>query len=264
MAIYALKASPKRPQTEIISNAIGEKDEYGNPFAVIRLTAVRKHANATSSHGYEDTIVNPTQNGFIISHRKPGRINWVKDVYGIKSRGMLAKTPHNMKTLASNYFDKVFIIDDPLVRAEVEAMANKNRKNMTPEQIAADEARIKGMHTSKYGGAMKKQRGKTTEDVVNDERERGLRKKEEELNQREAALKDKEAEVGSAIAAKVGEGASLTKYSEESVKEMKFPKLRSIAAGLKIKEYQKMNKPELEAAILAAQGATEQTETITE
>jgi hypothetical protein len=120
------------PEERVIELARGERDEHGKPFTIISLmaSAIDHRGSGARFHtcGYQDTFIHVLDSGIEINYGQPGKgdIFFEKNDLG-KLIGVVARTPWNMQTLASEYGDKKWRIMDPEVEKEVKAMADKIR-----------------------------------------------------------------------------------------------------------------------------------------
>jgi hypothetical protein len=257
MAIYALGATRARPSEQIIQAALEEgiRDKDGRPFEIIELISLEPVADYTSVHGYEDTFVKREGKKLSIFHRKPGRIRWMQGEFGGMPRAQLAKTPHNVRVLALNYFDKKFKVKDPLHDAEIKAIADKEWAAMTDEQRVKEKARISGLDEAPYGGKKRNSEGKTKDEIYIEELEKDLRKRQRTVDQKELDVNAKEKNMAQKVSKAVEEGQVLTKHTRQELAPLPIHKVRKIARNeFKIQWKDTDKKTEIIEMIMKAQG----------
>lgn len=233
MAVFARNAGRPgsgRTQQDIIQSCLGAQDEYGNPFVLITLKSAKPRAANGSTHGYEDTFcsINRGTGEADVKHRIPGRLRWTMPAVGGRPVAVIARTPHNLKKLAREYYDKSWIIIDPAYDKEVKAIADEIRSKMTPEEIAAKDEMIQGMNSSPNGGNLVSKGRNSKEEILNT--------KEIELNKREIELRKREVLVGRTEVAKnvetiadTAEIGSKDIMDLEDFKKLKLWQMRRVA-----------------------------------
>jgi hypothetical protein len=84
-----------------------------------------KNAHQAKTKGFEDTFITRQHGGGLtIEYRQPGNAEWIRDMLTGRFSAQVARTPHNMKVLAHNYYDGLWAVRQPHIRSEVEKMAN--------------------------------------------------------------------------------------------------------------------------------------------
>jgi hypothetical protein len=260
MPIIVLGASKERKSETIKGMAIGEKDQYGNPFRIIKLRWAddRKNTDYTKTRGYEDAVIqrDRTSGGFRITYRKNGSIEWIQPEGMGPFFGEVAYTAYNMRKLAAGYGDKLWTIVDAGINAEVRAMYEKLVEAM-PENLQEFNAqRIKLLHTKSSGGRLTTPLTRTKApgtDPELEEQRKALFQKEQELKEREAKIKDKEDSVQEKTVAKIKEGAPAVGFSREALEDMQMFEVRRSAKSLGIETGMKDLKEDLINKILALQ-----------
>lgn len=127
MAIRVKNANKRITGEMCINACMGMEDPYGNPFEIITLdwTPRMKNAHQSKTKGFEDTfITRKHEGGLIIEYRQPGSAEWIKDMLTGRFSAQVARTPHNMKVLAHNYYDNLWTIRQPHIRDEVKKVAD--------------------------------------------------------------------------------------------------------------------------------------------
>lgn len=226
--------------------AIGTKDDYGNPFRIIKLrwnnNKLHKNTDYAKTRGFEDAILSKdTRTGDIkVSYRRNGSIVWQRPAGGVGPYiGEVAVTPYNLEKLASMYGDKLFSIIDQDIDAIVRAKYEQKVKGMSEQTLLFNKNRVRGMHTMAVEKDSNIQNlGEVpleVEKVNIQEQNRVLMQKKQEQDLREAALNDKEQRLNTKVADLVGEGIDPVTYSEEYLKGLKFLELRKVAKEQGIK-----------------------------
>jgi len=221
--------------------AVGETDQYGNPFRMIKLrwTKNRLHRNGpyAKTRGFEDTIitVNTGTGEIAVSYRPNGSVMWDRGPLGVGPFfGELGKTAANMTRLAKCYRDGLWTIVDSDIDGEVKAMSDKHWLGMSDEDRAFNEERIRRMHilpaedlennTSpiKHGKDRDEDLVKEKTQIVN-RREMELQEREAKLAERERTLMSREADIAE-TGTPIGTG-----YTAEAMGHMKMHEVRKIA-----------------------------------
>lgn len=205
-----------------INAAIGETDNYGNPFEIIELSwkrsMVQRMAEYAKTRGFEDTEISDSKEGVIVTHirRGNGCIMWERPFNGRGPFvGRLAKTPFNMVKLAKCYRDNLWTIKNKTIDYEVRAMSDKLWEEMTPQQRKFNEERIRRLHVLKSELDMQLEQGEVIKRLGGDEKamqaeyepkkvvddtadeflteeKKALFRKEKELEEREMRIKELE------------------------------------------------------------------------
>lgn len=139
---------------ELIKSANGIMDVYDKPFSCIDVIYNSKNGNYPHREtGYEDTILTIQEgtNVPLIEYRQPGTMDFRKDNFGIL-RAKLAKTEHNMKTLAYRCNDGYWSISDKNDRAEIKQLSDDLMANRTEEQIETDHRLAMNRSRTPYEG----------------------------------------------------------------------------------------------------------------
>jgi hypothetical protein len=148
MAIIAdVKINRKNPMTmlEILNHVKGTNDIYGNPFDWITLVFNGKVGRSPSkTHGFEDVFINIEQGDVqpTIKYRGLGRgengtMDFIRNEFGILE-AYVPRTPHNVKMIASYYYNNMFYVKDSVQRAEMKKIADEMLEKRTQDQIAID------------------------------------------------------------------------------------------------------------------------------
>ena len=244
MAIIVKGANRSRKSEEVIKRIVenGITDSDGNELELITLYSTQIVANAARVHGFQDTEIDARDMSF--HHKevgKAGTLYWKKDSWGSTepAKAQLAATPFNKMKLAGVYRDGKFKIKEIHLDAEIKAMSDKIREEMTPEERTYDDARIKSLHTLPSGSIVKSPKtGKTVEvDTLEIERQI-LRKKAIELQKQEDELKVREKKLTKHLIPKFIEAGGKTQtYSRpelESMGIMSIKKIGRLEFGLDI------------------------------
>lgn len=126
MAIRVKNPNRKYTSEMIISACLGTEDQYGNPFELITLdwNSKLRNAHQAKTKGFEDTfITRKPEGGLLIEYRFPGNAEWIKDGLTGGYHAQVARTPENIKVLAANFYDNLWVIRERHVREEVEVLA---------------------------------------------------------------------------------------------------------------------------------------------
>ena len=236
-------ASPEHPSIEIIRRAIDEGviDDRGEMLQLIEVQSLVNTGNNTSTHNFEDTILSAEDGEFTVSHR-PGRMMWERQRYG-KPKAMLAKTKKNCESLAAMYYDKTLKILNPVIDAEIKALADKMIERLSPQEKELYFKEVQGKHTKGYAGPevrsdgakmMKPEplidnKGKTIEQIGATAEDANLRREKARLQQWEEDLKKREQGLVDNTVKKIELGGSVTKYNRGELMEQKVFSLRKIA-----------------------------------
>jgi hypothetical protein len=151
MAINIFGVKRNFNEEQIIRACIdnGLTDDEGNLFEIITLVSLRPVAHGSSTLNFTDTVINAKDQGRITirnGQKGCGRIAWQRK-FG-KMIGQLAKTQSNIETLAKSYFWKNWKIQEPHIEAEVKALAEKYRKEKSPEELEVEFKIIQGSKES--------------------------------------------------------------------------------------------------------------------
>ena len=240
MIIIKLKVNKQITADHWKQMAIGTPDEYGNPFRIAKLrwtkNPMHKMAEYTKTRGFEDAIISQDRRtgDISVSYRRSGSIMWTRPIGGVGPfMGEVPVTPKNLQRLAAMYGDKLWTIMDADIDKQVRAMYEKMRSEMTPEQIAFDDRRIRGMHRSSLEKEDKEAKGPeiplaaeklsiAEQNRLNQLKAMDLAKREEALNMKEAALNSKVEEV-------IERGGSPVTYGREYLAARKIHEIRKIA-----------------------------------
>jgi len=233
MAIIAMNATKARPAERIKQLALGMEDQYGNPFEIIHLKWIQKRRNTeySKTRGFEDTIIamNPTGD-LEISYRRPGSIQWVRPDGIGPYTAEVAKTPYNMRKLATMYGDQIWTINEKNVNAEVKAIYEKIVENMPMAEKQFNEHRIKSMNSTAYGNPLAMPKRKDNDELLEQKREVAI--KEMELKEREAIIKEREEKIILDSVVKIRKGEAAIKYEEASLVDMEPEQLMQIAKDI--------------------------------
>jgi hypothetical protein len=225
-------------------NATGELDVYGNPFQLIELrwnsNPLHQNSDYGKTRGFEDTIitVNPRTRNLAISYRKPGSVMWMRPGGAGAFVGEVAKTPYNMKKLASMYADKLWTIRDPVIDQEVRIMYEAMEKAWDEKTREFNIARIKSMHTHhlealpSFGSDPKA----TAKEDLSEEK-KILFKQRQEMEKMILELKEKEKQIAEKEKKLMVSGVSSTVYGREYLEKLSLADLRKTAkvTGAKFK-----------------------------
>lgn len=246
-----------------INMAIGEIDNYNNPFEIIELSwkknRVQRMAEYSKTRGFEDTEISDGPDGVNVTHirRGNGSIMWERPFNGHGPFvGRIARTQFNMVKLAKCYRDDLWTIKNRSIDLEIRAMSDKLWNEMTPEQRAFNEERIKRLHNLKseedmaiankqaidgLGGdprAMKHEyvSKKPTAEIPTEnltEERKMLFRKERELEEREARIKEIEEKYLKTHTAEIKKGKPpieyRTVYTTDQLRQMKPTEIRRVA-----------------------------------
>jgi len=219
--------------------SIGTEDEFGNAFDIIELlwNKSRFHPSApyAKTRGFDDTEIrvdSTSPTGVKIRYRqKVGGITWLRQ-FGNAGPfiGKLAKTPRNMRKLATHFKDGLWIIRNPAIKKEVEAMHTQIWDKMTEEEKQFNKDRIRTMHV----GALEASYNMpdTTSDAEKQELERekvSLQKQRIDLDRREAEINSKGDALIDRKAESIREGKAATQYNEAYLSNLKLSELRKTA-----------------------------------
>jgi hypothetical protein len=242
MAIYCRGARPNKPSEEILEAALGEEDENGVPFEIIKLKATRIEANYTSVHGCQDTFIEQESHipgrTFTIYHRDEGRVRWLKGKFGGLPQAILAKTEKNLHFLASHFYDGIFVITDRVIKAEVEARAKKLQAAMSEKEKEKQATRIKEAHTHKEGGPLPARGGMTVEKIEQTEERKALDARKRELDEREQGIDQKEENLAKRVV-DTTEAEIKVVHERGELEAMNMGQLKKLARG-----YYKLKFPE--------------------
>lgn len=238
---------------EIIANAArGRIDKYGNPFELIDLlySPRKKIAHRAKTKGFEDTFIvrNANSGKITIEYRIPGSAEWLKDPIGGEFKARVARTKHNLRVLASMYYDKLWTIAQPHINEIVKKAANviEEENKQTPCNLPGWEGKTwydyhklrRNGHFLGSGRLNISRQG--SEKVIENretEKDAELARKLMDIEQREAIVAAKENELR-------GENVDLPPVQDpaptipppesrglslEELKLMEFPKLRKLA-----------------------------------
>lgn len=139
MSIRVIGANPRRFPAEVvlqaainrrISDVAGE--DYvplGIPLEIIYLdwNPTKKCYHQTKTKGdFHNTFITRLQGGgLLVQYKSPGSLEWLKDgLTGVFS-AMAARTPKNLRLLASMFYDGLWTVRDKTVRAEIKMMADE-------------------------------------------------------------------------------------------------------------------------------------------
>lgn len=255
-------ATRAHPSEEWIELALGEEDQYGQPFEIVELrwnnSPHHKMADYAKTRGFEDTIISSSRRGEIsINYRSNGSIMW----YRPNSRvarwvGKLAKTAKNMRLLAKMYRDRLWRISDPYVEAQVRAMSEKMWESMPDDQRKFNEARIRQMHTDHLEGDLKAPDSIVSPDVEKEdirEEKREQFRARMDLERREKEIARKEQRLTKLEAEEIRKGKEPVQYHEGYLSGMKIYELRKIARKWNITIPTTAKKPDIVKAILSKQ-----------
>jgi hypothetical protein len=244
-------------EEDIIRTALSEgvRDDDGNVFEIITIMSLRHYDTNSTTHGFIDTIIDARGGEIKVSHRADGngRIKWLNGRGG-KTFAQLAKIPHNVELLAKNYYAGLWIIKDPIQDAEIKALADERRKEMSEIEIKEEDGRHNMLHKAGYGGKFVNSQGKTEQEISINIKESELQKKQIELKNKEANLRVKEEQIAKNTIKSIESGGIITKHTRESLLKEGVFRLRSIARsqfGLKIDRNN--NKIEIIDSILGEQ-----------
>jgi hypothetical protein len=259
MIIVKLKSNKTLTADYWKDQAKGIKDEYGNPFRIIRLRWIntREHRNTeySKTRGFEDAIINKGgDEGFKITYRKNGSIMWQRPPGNVGPfYGEVAYTPYNIEKLSAMYGDRLFTIADADIDAICKAKYEERVKNMGDAARNFNKKRIAAMHTMyvetdikapEVSNIDKKGIEDQNRDIVIEKRE--LEIKRLELEEREKRLNEKEARMA-------GEGLSPVQYSKEYLIGLKLHELKKVAKENGIDIEKTSTKDELVNAIVMVQ-----------
>lgn len=141
MSLYIQGTKKTITEAMIMEAAEGELCEtYKKPLRYIHLLWAggkqKKVAHNSKSKGFEDTFLTRRRAGGItITHRIPGSARWLLHPLSGKYTATLADTEQNRRTLASNYYDKLWVIKEADVDAEVKIEADKIDESLAKETV---------------------------------------------------------------------------------------------------------------------------------
>jgi len=174
--------------------------------------------------------------------------------------GTCAKTPWNMKTLAANFLDDRWTINDVVLRAEVERMALDIEKNLTEEERAfhvnrrLESTRMKGFEK---GSSLAPTFEKEEEQLKI--KQMDMTKKEKELEMKLKEITERENEVSRKEVSLAQNGVDSVAYQREALMEMRMGKLRDILKiEQKITPRFGVTKAEMVDDIMKAQGISDE------
>lgn len=232
MAIHVIGATVKRPAEMYVKAALemGLRDSNGITFEIIRLMPTTAVAEGGTIHGYQDTEIDATDPGHLtIEHRTDrngdpiGRIKWqqhpVTRMYGAE----IAKTPHNIKALATQYYDKSWRILDPVVEAEVKAVADKMLAEMSQKERDTFRKRSAQHSQHQYGGQVVNRAGETIDEVFDKQGDIALNTRISEIKEREQGLEKREKALEQKVSSVVEGGGSVTRYTSEDLMSISSP-----------------------------------------
>lgn len=257
-------ANRAHPSEEWIELALGEEDQYGQPFELITLrwnnSRHHKMTDYVKTRGFEDTIISSNRRGEIsIRYRPNGSIMWYRPNNKVaRWIGKLAKTAKNMRLLAKMYRDKLWRIQDPYVDAQVRAMSEKLWESMPKDQKNYNEQRIEMMHTNHLEKELKAPGSIVSPEIEKEdlrEEKREQFKARKELERREKEIARKEQRLTSLEAEEIRKGKEPVQFHEGYLSGMKIYELRKLAKKHKIHLPATAKKVDLVKAILARQDA---------
>lgn len=234
MSINVFGAKVEHPSEKIIEECIeeGMTDVDGNLFEAITVRSLQMVSNNTSTHGFEDTFIYANERPVRIEHRTPGRIKWISQRMG-NPKGVLAKTPKNVQALASIYYYPILKITDPIADAEIRALADKRRSQMSKDELRFEDIQIKKMSHDRLSDAEDKEEeeirirlmgdrdegrlvnreGKGLKEVAKEIEEHEMKKREIALRRGESDLEKREQKLAAKTTAIVEAGGNITQYA---------------------------------------------------
>ena len=290
-----VKNPNRKYTTEMIVNAcIGTEDPHGNPFELITLdwNPQMRNAHQAKTKGFEDTfITRKPEGGLAIEYRTPGNAEWLKDGLTGRYNGQVARTPENIKTLAHNFYDKLWTIRDSRIREEVKALADaideaakkvvipimrtnpKKIENeltgevhmqMVEEQVG--EETLYDFHVRRRGAHFKAPGSVATHGVASNTVEADLAliqsqkaqlfKMQKEIDEKMKAIMDQTNQLAKRQKKTIDGGVLLTQYDRAFLEALKpFQKLRGLAREMGVEVTFKMKKEEIIQAIMDKQNS---------
>lgn len=252
-------ATRAEPSEMWISLAKGLPDQYGNPFTLVKINALKNTTHNARTQGFEDVIIEKNARGKVsISYRAQGCAVWLRTPLGT-FYSEIPKTPHNMQVLVESFYDEVWEIDDVILRAEIKREADKLEESLTPKEKEFNRLRrLAGKRNalenpSDVRGEMTPKPG-NVENRLQSQKSIDLYKKEQELNERAKVIKDKElrlAQTGSSAPKPVT-------YSKEYLEKQPYLNLRRLAKKIKGDLDGNPKKPDLINIILGSNTPTEE------
>lgn len=244
--------------------AIGVEDEFGNPFEVIELmwNTNRLHMMGAygKTRGFDDAEIivdNRRPEGVRIKYRqKIGGVTWLRR-FGNSGPfiGKVARTPRNMRKLASHFEDHLWTIRDPHIRREVEAASKQLWEKMGTEEREFHEARIAAMNTHHMEKDIKLEDTSTlaAKQAMSLEKQE-IQQRRMELDRREADLDKREDNITEQKAQAIREGGASTRYHKPYLMGLKLVELRKLARrDFKIQVAENWKKETIAEKILEAQ-----------
>ena len=260
--IIVIGASRAHPSQEWVQLALGEEDQYGNQFELVELrwnnNRLHLMADYAKTRGFEDAVITAgSGGGLTIKYRRPGSAMWYRPNPIInRFVSQVAKTPHNIKVLATHYRDKLWRIASEHIDKEVRALSDKLWAEMSSEEQLFNEKRIEAMYThSLEKGLDGANFSRSPESEKQDMREekRLLFQKEKELREMEARIAKQQKRLTDEQIKTIEEGKQPIQYHEKYLMGMKFSDLRKAARKLGIQMQQTTKKTEVVEMILAKQ-----------
>lgn len=223
--------------------AEGEMDSFGNPFHIIRLkwhsTSLHRMATYAKTRGFDDAVitVNRSTGNLKITYReKKGSIMWERPLNGVGPFiGEVAKTPRNMRILATHYRDGLWsIYNDPSTENEVRIMSDRIWAEMDEKERKYNEERIRSMHTHSLEKRMPGWERNLSEGISKDEERRLLAKERMELAKKQAEIEAKEQKLLSRETRLAEVGVGSTSYSEQYLAQQPINQIRRICREMRI------------------------------
>lgn len=140
MTIRCIGTNKSITEAMILEASVGSIcDTYKEPLELIHLewSPLKKGRHYGKTKGFEDTFIKRLRTGGLqIYHRKPGSAMWLRDQLSGKYTATLARTDHNMRMLASMYYDKLWTIREKHIDALVKAEADKIDAELAQNKVS--------------------------------------------------------------------------------------------------------------------------------
>jgi len=241
--IIVKNATRAHPSEEWMEVARGEIDEYGEPFQLIELqwlnTPLHRMTEYAKTRGFEDTIItaNTKTGGVKINYRENGSVMWLRKKGIGPFTGLLAKTPKNMRRLASHFEDRLWKIMDPVIASEVKALWDSLKEKMTEKDLQFHNDRITSTHSSKSetsipGYVARLPAEDSATQIAEDRRQLNLQMVE--LKRRELEVAEREGSLNKSKIESIAAGEAPSKYGQVYLEKLKMHEIRSLARKMGI------------------------------